>query len=117
MKKTISAVLVAILLVSSIFVLASCGGLSGTYKSGTTSLEFSGDKVTIKFDLGVVATTSTANYKLGEDDNGNRTITFTYDEGQKENSVLKNGIALPFNEGSDDNGKYIQITVLKFYKQ
>lgn len=120
MKKTISTLLVAVLLISSMFLLVSCGGLSGSYKSGTTTLDFSGDNVTIKFEVTVVVTiskTSTAKYQLGNDDNGNRTITFTYGDGQEENSLLANGIALPFSEGSDDKGSYIKIAGVTFYKQ
>ena len=116
MKKVLSTFLVAVLLVSSLFVLASCG-LSGTYKdaTGTTTLEFSGDNVKITFSLFGVSTTSNAKYSLGENEEG-RTITFTYEEGAKENDSLKG--TLPFTEGSDDNGSYILIAkVLKFYKQ
>ena len=121
MKKVISTLLVAVMLVGSMFILVSCGGLSGTYKAetivGSTTLEFSGNKVTITNKVGgATFDPVTANYELGEKEDGSRTITFSYDEGVEEDETLKGTVS--FSEGSDDNGSYIKIAgILTFYKQ
>jgi len=121
MKKVISTLLVAVMLVGSMFILVSCGGLSGTYKAEalgtTTTLEFSGNKVSITTKAGAVTVGPvTANYELGEKEDGKRTITFSYDNEEEAHDVLKGTVS--FSEGSDDNGSYIKIAgILTFYKQ
>ena len=116
MKKTLSILLVAVLLLGSVFMLSSCG-LSGTYKSALgTSLTFSGNTVTIEQNIVIGTTTPiVANYSIGEDENGNRIITISYDDGAEQHDTLKG--ALPYGEGSDDKGSYIEILYIKYYKQ
>lgn len=119
MKKVLSTALVCVLILGLALSLASCG-LSGSYKNEllATTLEFSGDKVTIKWEIDLVVSishSSTAKYSIGTTDNGTKTITFSYDEGQEENDTLKG--TLPYGEGSDDKGSYIEIATIKFYKQ
>ena len=117
MKKTISTILVCVLMISTLFVLVSCG-ISGTYKSGATTVEFSGSKVTITDSvefLGSVTTkTYEAKYKITDTDDGKQ-ITFTYEEGADQHLVL-NGTKT-FSEGEKDGVKYIQIGLITYNKQ
>ena len=117
MKKTISTILVCVLMISSILVLASCG-ISGTYKNGTTTLEFSASKVTITDSvefLGAVTTkTYEAKYKIAETDDGKQ-ITFTYEDGADEHLILCG--TKTFSEGETDGVKYIKIGLVTYNKQ
>ncbi len=47
MKKTLSMLLACVILVGTMFVLVSCGGLSGTYDGTLFDLKFKGDSVTV----------------------------------------------------------------------
>ena len=115
MKKFISVLLVCVLLVGSVFALASCGKtLSGTYKSagiGLTELTFKGNKVTIS----VGNFSSTANYEIKENEDGETVIEFTYDEGEKEQSGFSGAVS--FSEGKEDGVSYIKIAGVKYNKQ
>ncbi len=117
MKKIISAVLVCILLVGSVFTLASCNMVTGTYESGATKIEFSMGKVTITDEVevlgSVVSKTYEAKYKIEENDDGKMQITFTYEEGADKHLVL-NGTKT-FSKG-DDGTKYVQIGLVKYTK-
>ena len=124
MKKTLSVLLLTVLLIGSVFTLASCGALSGTYKGSALAFTFSGDDVAISTAGGELIVN--AKYKINEQEDNKRTITFTYDEEAIESPVLKtslkavigDGIDLSFVEGSDDNGSYIRIAMIfTFYKQ
>ncbi len=118
MKKIISTILVCVLLVGTVFTLASCGMISGTYKSGVTTLEFSGNKLKITESaeiLGkVVSDEWECKYKIEETDDG-RTITFTYEEDADEHHFL-NG-TLTFSDGEEDGTKYIKIGIITYEKQ
>ncbi len=124
MKKIISTVLLCVLLVSSVFTLASCNMISGTYEGEVNlvittyklSYEFKGDKVTITSKLGSISTEANATYKIGEKENGDKTITFTYGDGEKADGAAEGGVALSFNQGSDNDGKYIEIAGIRYYK-
>ena len=73
MKKTVSMLLVGILLVGTMLVLVSCGGLSGTYEGTLLDLKFKGDNVTvIAGDHELKGT-----YEIEEDD-GKKTISFDF---------------------------------------
>ena len=120
MKKIVSAILVCVLLVGTVFTLASCNMVMGTYAAGNTELEFGMGKVTITEKVtnpltgDVTKLTYECKYKIEEDDDG-KTITFTYEEGADEHYYL-NGTKT-FSE-IDDGTKYIQIgTVGKYEKQ
>lgn len=108
MKRIVSAVLVCILLVGSMLVLGSCGGPSGVYKdsTGITTMEFKGDKVTIKWSLGGFSYESEASFKITEED-GEKFITFTYGEGEKENSSFNGKMA--YSDGTKDDKSFIQL--------
>jgi len=89
MKKTISMLLVCVLLLGTVFALSSCG-LSGTYKNDLYTLEFSGDKVhiTAKVSVGVTITSEyDATYKISDGENG-KVITFTYADDADKSVIL-----------------------------
>ena len=128
MKKTISTILVCVLLVGSLLTLASCevaGFVFGTYSRTdtiivdiTTTYEFSLTEVTKTtttdnlIGSGQSTTTETMKYKVGENDKGEKVIAFTVetDDGSKTTE-------LSFNSGKDDNGNYIEIGGARYYKK
>ena len=57
-----------------------------------------------------------AKYKIGEDEEGNRTITFTYADDSEEFDLLPDGEALSFKETSEDDAEYIKIGIYTFKK-
>ena len=118
MKKTISVLLVCVLLLGCVFTLASCGKkLSGKYESSLGSgayYEFSGDEITYSRKSllgGNVVTTGT--YELTEDEEGNSVIVITY--GDNEDEDAKSG-TFPFSEGEENGVKYIKILGIKYNK-
>lgn len=126
MKKTISTILVCVLLVGSLLTLASCevaGFVFGTYSRTdtfvvdiTTTYEFSlteVTKTTVTDNLigsGQSTTTETMKYKVGENDEGEKIIAFTVetDDGSKTTEYS-------FNSGKDDGGSYIEIGGTRYY--
>lgn len=120
MKKTISTILVCVLLVGTLLSLASCemfGLVTGTYSrtaevfgiETTTTYEFSGKEVTISTvtKMGNTSTTSnkTGEYEIGENEEGQKTITLTFTNEDGEGTVT----TYTFNSGKDDNGAYIEL--------
>lgn len=120
MKKTISTILVCVLLVGTLLSLASCemfGLVTGTYArtaevfgiETTTTYEFSGKEVTISTvtKMGNTSTTSnkTGEYEIGENEEGQKTITLTFTNEDGEGTVT----TYTFNSGKDDNGAYIEL--------
>ena len=121
MKKTISAVLVCVLLLGCVFALTSCAKtLSGTYKRDglivDTTYEFKGNEVTIINGMGSLSHTTKATYVIEEKDDGTMTITFTYSEGETPDEDLKG--TKSFEEGKKENGdKFIKIGGIEYIKQ
>lgn len=126
MKKSIRIIALAMVAVMLCAVLASCGGPSGTYGSDDYSLTFKGSKLVVSYKGLTEQKELTGKFEMGKDDEGNKTITFTMDEtegggflGDLGNAAVK---ALfegtkSFNSGKDDNGAYIEISGVKYYKQ
>lgn len=90
MKKFLSAILVCVLLVGTIFTLVSCGNsLSGTYEGLLFDLKFKGSKVTIIIKDEEVLT---GTYEIEEKDD-KKTISFDFvdedDATEDEKKVLK----------------------------
>ena len=130
MKKTISTILVCVLLVGSLLTLASCevaGFVFGTYAMtdevtlplfGTTTTtvtyEFSGKDVTIttvvKNGSNSNTTTTEGEYEIGENEEGEKIISITTptDDGSKTKEYS-------FNSGKDDGGSYIEIGGTRYY--
>ena len=119
MKKIISLVLALALLCGCAFTLASCGNMvTGTYENGATKAEFSMGKVVItdsvEFLGAVTSKTYEAEYKIEENDDGEKTITFTYEDGADQHLVF-NGTKT-FASGEEDGTKYIKIGLIKYTK-
>ena len=119
MKRIISTILVCVLLVGSVFALASCGNNpSGSYESiGYQSVaktggvyEFGmGGKVTYTFfAAGVESYSVEGEYKVETKDDDKLTITFTYGEDKGD---AKSG-TVSFEKGDD----YIKIAGIKYNK-
>ena len=126
MKKTISTILVCVLLVGALFSLSSCemlGFVFGTYSRTdtvivdiTTTYEFSLTEVTKTvttdnlFGGGQSTTTETMKYKVTENDEGEMVIAITVetDDGTKTTEYS-------FNSGKDDGGAYIEIGGTRYY--
>lgn len=126
MKKTISTILVCVLLVSSLLSLASCevaGFVFGTYSRTdkivvdiTTTYEFSLTEVTKTVTTGSLigngesSTSETMKYKVSKNDEGERVIalTVTTNDGSKTTEYS-------FNSGKDDGGYYIEIAGIRYY--
>ncbi len=114
MKNTLRVVSVLLVVSMLAVMLVSCGGkLSGTWMSGNenmgTKLEFKGDVVKVSvYVLGVTkAEPSELHYKVED----GKYLTWAID-GDEEDAV-----SVSFVEGKDDNGKYIEIGGVKYYKQ
>lgn len=126
MKKTISTILVCVLLVGALFSLSSCevaGFVFGTY--GRTDKIIVNINTTYEFSLGEVTrtvttdnligngqntTSETMKYKVTENEEGEKVIVFTTvtDDGTKTTEYS-------FNSGKDDGGYYIEIGGTRYY--
>ena len=130
MKKIISTVLVCVLLCASVFSLSSCSSLIlGSYEA-ELDLGLASGEVTVKFGLGTATIESTtdtilteaktetyeAKYKITENEEGERFITFTYAEGADEFLSFPDGEALPLVASSVEGTDYITIGLLKLEK-
>jgi len=91
MKKVLSAILVCVLLVGTMFTLVSCGNsLSGTYEGLLFDLKFKGSKVTIIVKDEEVLT---GTYEIeGKDDD--MTISFDFVDEDKANEDEKEALKL-----------------------
>ena len=120
MKKFVKVMVVMLILVMAVTCLASCGKkLSGEYKLdaaiASTSYNFSGSKVEITYEIAGFEKTIEGEYKIGENDDGEQVITFTFDDGE-ENADEYEG-EFSFSEGEEDGVKYIKIGGIKYKKQ
>ena len=126
MKKTLSTILVCVLLVGALFSLSSCevaGFVFGTY--GRTDTIIVDINTTYEFSLGEVTrtvttdnligngqntTSETMKYKVTENEEGEKVIVFTTvtDDGTKTTEYS-------FNSGKDDGGYYIEIGGTRYY--
>ena len=114
MKKIISLALVCLMLTCTMLTLVSCG-LSGTYKCGTTSVTFSGKKVTIVEDRILLdPLTYEAEYTITDNGDGSKTITFVYADGADQHFTLKGEKS--FAQGEENGKKYIRIGILTYDK-
>ena len=122
MKKTTIKILALALATLMVCVaLVSCGGPSGKYAGDIYTFEFKGSDVTVSWKGLVDSYTMAGTYELGEDENGNKTISFTWQDG--DSYVQDAAFAIPkgifaknvsYNAGSDDAGKYIEIAGFRF---
>lgn len=117
MKRIISLTLVCVMLLGCVFALASCGKtLSGKYSVGGdiagTSYEFSGKNVTVTYTLLGFEKNSEGTYEIGEDEEGNAIITFTFEDKDAEKYTGE----FSFSEGEEDGVEYIKIGGVKYTK-
>ncbi|MBO4572894.1 MAG: hypothetical protein J5762_03930 [Clostridia bacterium] len=117
MKKILTTVTAMALVAMLALSLAACSGLSGSYASSYCTYTFSGDKFTCVYTVGALSYTTEGTYKLGKDDSGNDTITFTKTSESKDGDKTEYNTALSFNKGSDNKGEYIEISGTKYYKK
>lgn len=126
MKKTISTILVCVLLVGSLLSLASCevaGFVFGKYSRTdkivvdiTTTYDFSLTEVTKTVTTGNLigdgesSTSETMKYKVGKNEAGEKIISLTVqtNDGSKTTEYS-------FNSGKDDGGSYIEIGGIRYY--
>lgn len=117
MKRTLSMILACAILVGTMLVLVSCGGLSGTYEGMLFDLKFKGDSVTVIAGEHELKGT----YEIEEKD-GKKTISFDFvdeDEATDDQKVVLDILddlfdeKLPFKEDGDT----ITIGFSKFTKK
>ena len=125
MKKTaIRIVSITLVIIMACFALASCSNApSGKYVSDLYSLEFSGETVEVTYGSESKKTTVEGTFAMGEDENGNMTITITLPESDSFLDISYNALKLvlngthKYNKGEDTKGEYIEIGATKFYKE
>ena len=125
MKKTaIRIVSITLVIIMACFALASCSNApSGTYSNDTCTLKFSGETVEVTYGSESKKTTVEGTFAMGEDENGNMTITITLPESDSFLDISYNALKLvlngthKYNKGEDTKGEYIEIGSAKFYKE
>ena len=114
MKKLTTALTACLLCICMLFALTGCKTISGTYAddAGVTTYEFKGSKVEIT--VAVLGTkTFEGKYEIGEDDDGNATITFTFEDSDAE----EYSGTFPFEKGEANGKKYVKIGLFTYYKK
>ena len=108
MKKTVKIAAVALLLVMTVFVLASCATrLSGTYALGSSEYEFKGKNYTYKTPGLLGGTTIVeGTYEIDKDAG---TITLTPEDGEPQ--------TYSFAQGEENGVEYIKIGLFEYTKQ
>ena len=125
MKKTaIRSISITLVIIMACFALASCSNApSGTYSNDAYTLEFSGETVEVSYGGDSKKTTVEGTFQMGEDEEGNMTITITLPESDNfldfEYGALKLVLdgTHKYNVGEDTKGDYIEIGAAKFYKE
>ena len=122
MKKTISAVLVCVLLLGCVFALTSCGKIiSGTYEVKLTddiktTYEFSMNKFTKTTTTGAFGFTKTetieGKYEINEVEDGKFEITFIWEADGEEKAET-----VSFTEGEENSVEYIKLGGIRYDKQ
>ncbi len=125
MKKTnIRIISLALVIIMACFALASCSNApSGTYSNEAYALKFSGETVEVTYGDDSKKTTVEGTFEMGEDEEGNMTITITLPESESILDYRYNQLKLVldgthnYNKGEDTKGEYIEIGAAKFYKE
>ena len=124
MKRIISTILVCVLLLGCVMSLSSCGKmLTGKYEIEADAI-LAGGKVVYDFTPFGYTKTTTAEvlgfektvveegkYKITENDEGELTITFTYEVDGEEKTE-----SVAFSQGEENGVKYIKLGLVKFTK-
>lgn len=116
MKKFLTILAVVVLALTMSLTLVACG-VSGTYKGAVTTYEFSGSTVKISgkvegFGLSFSTDAKEYKYKIEKDEDGDKVISMWDKDGKEEDKTQ-----VPFNQGKDDKGSFIEIAGIKYYKQ
>lgn len=125
MKKTaIRIISITLVIIMACFALASCSNApSGTYSNDACTLEFSGETVEVSYGGDSKKTTVEGTFQMGEDEEGNMTITITLPESDSFLDIAYIAVRATlngthkYNVGEDTNGSYIEIGAAKFYKE
>ena len=125
MKKTnIRIISLALVIIMACFALASCSNApSGTYSNDACTLEFSGETVEVTYGDDSKKTTVKGTFEMGEDEEGNMTITITLPESDSFLDIAYITVRASlngthnYNKGEDTKGEYIEIGAAKFYKE
>ena len=126
MKKTLRLISLALVVVMLAAVLVSCGP-SGSYGSDSYTIKFSGSKVTVTWK-GVTDTfTISGSFKMGKDEEGNKTIVISDLKSGETSSLLGDAavaVAIAafegehtYNAGKDNDGSYIELDGARYYKK
>ena len=124
MKKIISTILVCVLLLGCVMSFTSCSKmLYGKYEAEVDAV-VAGGKVVYEFTpFGYTKTTTTevlgfekdsveeGKYKITENEDGDLTITFTYEVDGKEEAE-----SFSFSQGEEDGVKYVKLGLIKYTK-
>lgn len=124
MKKIISTILVCVLLLGCVMSFTSCSKmLLGKYETEVDAV-VAGGKVVYEFTpFGYTKTTTTevlgfakdsveeGKYKITENEDGDLTITFTYEVDGKEETE-----SFSFSQGEEDGVKYVKLGLIKYTK-
>ena len=124
MKRIISTILVCVLLLGCVMSLSSCGKmLTGKYEAEVDAIVAGGNVVYEFTPFGYTKTTTTevlgfekssveeGKYKIAENDEGELTITFTYEVDGEEKTE-----SVAFSQGEENGVKYIKLGLVKFTK-
>lgn len=123
MKKLFSIIACALLTLALGFSLVACSTLSGTYSASgllaDKTYEFSGNNVKeiTMFKSGSTTVEVNYTYKVGKDDQGNETITFTKVSKNSDGDTTTTETTYSFNRGKDNDGEYIVIDGTTYYKK
>ena len=122
MKKLLSVLLAALLLIGCIMTLASCGGLSGKYEAdlvvADVSYTFKGSNKVVVVIEPIIGddVVLDGTYELTEDEAGNKAITITFTDNSSEEAKQYGG-TLAFSEGVEDGDRYVKIGGIKYTKK
>lgn len=126
MKKTaIKVVALSLAALMMCVMLVSCFNTPmGTYEKDGISLTFSGEKVELSYGKDdSKKTTVEGTFEMGEDEDGNPTIKIDLPEPSSlldvEYGIIRATLVgeKSYNKGSDNNGDYIEIGSVKYYKK
>lgn len=84
MKNVLKAALAISLIAVMLLSLASCGNKpSGEYGTNNVTATFKGNEVTVTFSVGILSTTATGTFEMGE----NNEILITYEDEEESKSA------------------------------
>ena len=116
MKKFLSVILIFVVVASAMLTLTSCAEtVSGTYVDTlkVTTLDFSGNKVTITVD-NIIGddTVIQGTYEITEKDNGEKEIAFKFDSSNLDTKLWETPMF--FSSGEENGKKFVKIGIAKY---